>query len=81
MQFMIQFMKCAKMKHVMVKVLKVYTIVILRNKKDLNSVLEGVSKFRYILFSYPSVKNAYNETKPRLSQAKALPYHKNFVSL
>lgn len=42
---------------------------------------EGVSKFRYILFSYPSVKNAYNETKPRLSQAKALPYHKNFVSL
>ena len=40
---------------------------------------EGVSKFRYILFSYPSVKNAYNETKPRLSQAKAL--HKNFVSL
>ena len=41
---------------------------------------EGVSKFRYILFSYPSVKNAYNETKPRLSQAKALPYHKNFVS-
>lgn len=43
--------------------------------------MEGVSKFRYILFSYPSVKNAYNETKPRLSQAKALPYHKNFVSL
>ena len=40
-QFMIQFMKCAKMKHVMVKVLKVYTIVILRNKKDLNSVLES----------------------------------------
>lgn len=38
---MIQFMKCAKMKHVMVKVLKVYTIVILRNKKDLNSVLES----------------------------------------
>lgn len=56
---------------------------ILLSKKGIivQIIKEGVSKFRYILFSYPSVKNAYNETKPRLSQAKALPYHKNFVSL